>query len=140
MFRLEEYIKSHTAKRYGIDNTPKSLKVVANLETLHNEIILKLKEEFKDRLVFGSVYRCLELNRKIGSKDTSDHVKGRAVDFEVLGMSNRKLFEWCQKNIPSYDQLILEFHKTGKPSSGWVHISFRSFESNRKMILEIGCK
>ena len=34
-----------------------------------------------------------------------------------------------------YDQLILEFYKSGLPNSGWIHCSFRARGMNRRQVL-----
>lgn len=58
----------------------------------------------------------------IKSKDTSQHIKGEAIDFAVPGVANPDLADWIYKNL-TYDQLILEFYTSGDPASGWVHCS-----------------
>lgn len=82
---LLELAHSNTALRLGIDNTiPASLtdnaaKTLAMLD--------RIKQFLGKPLVLNSGYRCLELNKVIGSKDTSDHVKALACDFVVPGVS-----------------------------------------------------
>ena len=56
------------------------------------------------------------LNTAIGSKSTSQHVKGEAVDFEVPGVTNAQLAAWIRDNL-DYDQLILEFYESHDPTS-----------------------
>ena len=41
----------------------------------------------------NSAYRCLEHNTKIGSKDTSQHVKGTAADIKVTGEEQEILID-----------------------------------------------
>lgn len=70
-------------------------------------------------ITINSWYRCLELNRAIGSHDTSQHIKGQAVDFTCKDFGNP--VEVCKAIIASlipFDQLILEHT--------WIHISFQS--------------
>lgn len=38
-------------------------------------------------IIITSANRCLEYNRKVGSKDTSQHVKGRAIDFVLYTLT-----------------------------------------------------
>ena len=71
---------------------------------------------------------------EIGSSVTSQHAKGQAVDFEVIGYDNYKVAKWIEKNL-DYDQLILEFYESGKPNSGWVHVSYKKDGQNRKQSL-----
>ena len=81
-------------------------------------------------------YRCLALNRALKSKDSSQHVKGQAVDIEIAGIGNYDLAEWVMNNL-DFDQLLLEFYYPGQPTSGWVHISYVSENQNRNQVLTI---
>ena len=40
-----------------------------------------------------SAYRPLEYNRKIGSEDTSQHVQGRAADFQIAGVEPKAIWD-----------------------------------------------
>lgn len=135
-FQLDLYTKSSTAKRKGIVNAPKQEHIVC-LKRLHDRVVKKIikKAPFKG-FTISSGFRCLELNRAIGSKDTSQHTKGQAVDFECIGTDNKELFNWCKENL-KYDQLILEFYKEGVPQSGWVHCSYVSRSKNRNRAFRI---
>jgi hypothetical protein len=63
------------------------------------------------------------------------HPKGMACDFEITGLSNQVLFDWCRDNL-QYDQLILEFHRPEQGSnSGWVHGSNNNKGANRNQLL-----
>ena len=82
----------------------------------------------------SSGYRCLELNRKLGSSDKSQHTRGQACDIEIPTVSNYELGVWVRDNL-NYDTVLLEFYKEDVPSSGWVHVSYVSEENNRKRAL-----
>ena len=73
--------------------------------------------------------------RAVGSKDTSQHIKGEAVDFEVPGITNLEIFYWIKDNL-DFDQLILEYYKKDVPNSGWVHASYKKL-GNRNQAIEI---
>ena len=135
-FDLKIYTKSQTASRYGIDNTP-SEKEIKSLKILHKWVVKPLYDAYGNKLIINSGFRCLKLNRKIGSKDKSQHTKGEAVDLEVKGVDNKKLWGIIKRTL-EYDQLILEFYKAGKSQSGWVHISFKNLKENRKQAFSIG--
>lgn len=63
------------------------------------------------------------------------HPKGQAVDYELTGVSNPDLFDWCRDNL-QFDQLILEFWRKDKgPNSGWVHGSYNNRGPNRGQLL-----
>ena len=120
-FTLKECCKSYEATRRGIQNTPNGPAINAMVQTCQN-ILEPIRAEFGP-FTPNSFYRCIELNRALGSRDTSQHVAGEAVDVEVSGVSNLELAKWVRENL-DFDQLLLEFHDIGDPSSGWVHISW----------------
>ena len=64
----------------------------------------------------SSAYRCKELNRAIGSGDTSAHVLGYAVDFTcpIFGTPKEVAQEIAASSI-KFDQLIYE--------GTWIHLS-----------------
>lgn len=127
-FTLEELTKSQVARRYRIDNIP-SLGEVENLKKLCLHILEPVRKYYNKPISPSSGFRCVLLNRQIGSSDTSQHITGQAVDFEVPGVLNRETALWIKDEL-DFDQLILEFHKEGDPYSGWVHCSYVG-QSNR---------
>ena len=129
-FSLSELTKSDTAIRKGIDNTPNDQEV-ENLILLCNEILEPVREHYGIPFAPNSGFRCLDLNRAIGSSDKSQHVSGKAVDFEISGLDNKEVALWVMDNC-DFDQLILEFYKEGEPSSGWVHCSYDVDKEHRK--------
>ena len=120
-FTVAELSKSEAATRQGIDNTP-SMAVIDNLQQLVDNILQPIRDKFGPVIV-TSGYRSPAVNKAIGGSATSDHCKGYAVDFEVLGMDNKELALWIQDNL-KFTQLILEFYHKGVPDSGWVHVSY----------------
>lgn len=128
-FTLAEFTLSQTASRLGIDNTPppealESLKLVAQgLEGVR--ILLGVP------IIISSGYRCLALNRAIGSKDSSQHILGQAVDFEAPGYgSPRIVMDRIIDSGMDFDQCILEY-----PPDGWVHMSFVRFGSRHQALI-----
>jgi len=104
-----------------------------------DNILEPVRQHFGVPMVPSSGYRCLELNRAIGSGDTSQHVKGQAVDFEIPGLANQVLANWIMENV-DYDQLILEFYRQEDPNSGWIHCSYGNKEEHRKEALRFDGK
>ena len=129
-FTLSELTKSSTAERLGIANEPGSVEV-ENLTMICDQILEPVRNHYGVPFAPNSGFRCLELNRAIGSSDSSQHVAGEAVDFEVPGVPNRDTALWVMDNC-QFDQLILEFYKEGVPDSGWVHCSYTVDGDNRK--------
>lgn len=134
-FTLHEAMKSQTAERLGIDNTPPDEIKPAIIQTA-NLILEPVRNFYGVGFSPSSWFRCLELNRAIGSKDTSQHPKGEAVDFEVPGVSNLEVAAWIREHLV-FDQLILEFWTPDDPFAGWVHCSV-VFGKNRGEVLTIG--
>ena len=131
-FTLSEMEKSQTAVRKGISNKAGSGEI-KNLTDLCYEVLEPVRIKFDKPVIITSGYRSPELCEAIGSKSTSQHAKGQAVDFEIAGVSNLQVALWIQNNC-DFDQLILEFWKEGEPNSGWVHCSYKD-GSNRKQVL-----
>ena len=103
-----------------------------NLVVLTNCVLQKVRDAH-GRVDVNSGLRVLELNRAIGSGDSSQHVQGMAADIECPSISNMELAEWIRDNL-EFDQLILEFYTPSDPASGWVHVSYNK-EENRKRVL-----
>ena len=134
-FSLSEFIKSYTADRWKIDNTPQTDDIIDNLRELCINVLEPIRNEWNKPLKINSGYRCPALNRKVKGARNSQHKLGKAVDIEFKNVPNRELYEWIKANL-EFDQLILEFHNPAIPDSGWVHVSF-SADKNRKQALEI---
>ena len=129
-FTLQEFEKSMTAQRMGMDNhIPYEL--IPRLRHLCNAYLQPLRDYRGQPIIIGSGYRCLALNTYIGSKSTSQHPKGEAADIDDLE-DNLILFDLIIKmNVP-FDQLIWEF---GDDKPEWIHISCKK-EGNRSQILK----
>ena len=130
-FTLQEFIKSQTATRRGLDNTPSPIHL-QNAKMLFAHVVQPVRDNF-GVTVINSGYRGPELNEAVGGSSKSQHCKGEAVDIECPGTSNYAVASWIEQNL-DFDQLILEFYTPGIPDSGWVHVSYKS-EGNRKSIL-----
>ncbi len=135
-FTLSEMTKSQTALRRGIGNSldpgnPDDSEVINNLKLLCLEVLEPVREAFGIPFAPSSGYRSPALNAALGSKPTSQHVLGQAVDFELPGIPNLKLAQWIRDHL-NYDQLILEFHHPAEPASGWVHVSLKEADNRQR--------
>ena len=106
-FTLEEFEKSQTATRKGITNKAGSGEI-KNLTDLCYEVLEPVRAKFDKPIIITSGYRSPELCEAIGSKATSQHSKGEAVDFELHNISNLQVALWIQNNC-NFVQLILEY-------------------------------
>ena len=121
-FSLAEMVKSDTALRHDMDNTPGEAEI-ANLKTLCEKVLQPVRDHFQTGVKVNSGFRHPEVNAKVGGSKTSDHCKGQAADIEIPGIANADLAVWIMENL-TYTQLILEFYTPGVPDSGWVHVSY----------------
>ena len=131
-FKLEEFEKSMTATRMGIKNKAGSGEI-KNLTDVCYGILEKVRVKYDKPVIVTSGYRSPELCEAIGSKPTSQHTKGEAVDFEVIGVANIQVAYFIEANC-DFDQLILEYYCPNDDQKGWVHCSFVE-GSNRKQVL-----
>jgi len=131
-FTLQEFTKSQTALRQGIDNTPEGEHLEA-AKALFENVVQPVRENFGPTVI-NSGYRGPALNEAVGGSAKSQHCKGEAVDIECPGVPNADIAQWIVDNL-DFDQVILEFYTPGIPDSGWVHVSYRADGENRKSIL-----
>ena len=120
-FTLREMIKSDTARRFDLDNTPDDYQV-QNLRILCEEVLQPLRDALGPIRV-NSGFRNGIVNEAVGGSRKSDHCHGFAADIEVEGMSNYALALYIAENF-DFTQLILEFYTPGITDSGWVHVSY----------------
>lgn len=120
-FYLDEFTRSQTAARYGIDNTVKyGGAVYTNIRRLCRDVLQPVRDHIGAVINVSSGYRSLKLNRRVGGVDTSQHVSGLAADINASGKTPMQLardiddLKICREI--EFDQLILEFGQ-------WVHIS-----------------
>lgn len=132
---LAEVVKSTTARRLGIDNTPDEW-VTENLKQVALNIFQPLRDAFKCPIYVSSGYRSAELNTAIGGSKRSQHVEGRALDLDADvfgGCTNSQIFNYIRENL-EFDTLIWEFGDEDNPD--WVHVSFVYDGINRNRCLK----
>jgi zinc D-Ala-D-Ala carboxypeptidase len=121
-FTLSEMVKSETALRNNLDNTPGEAEI-ASLKLLAEKVLQPVRDHFGKGVKVNSGFRHPNVNAAVGGSKTSDHCRGQAADIEIPGVPNAELAEWIKANL-SFTQLILEFYTPGIPDSGWVHVSY----------------
>lgn len=133
---LSEVMRSETAKRLGVSNTP-TPEHIENFKKLAENVFEKIRNNFRVPIHISSGYRSVELNRAIKGSSTSQHCKGEAIDIDMDGSSNgvtnRMVFDYIIKNL-DFDQLIWEFGTSENPD--WVHVSYSSSGNQRKQVLK----
>lgn len=131
-FSLSEMVKSETALRHDMDNTPGETEI-SNLKLLCEKVLQPVRDHYQKGVKINSGFRHPEVNAKVGGSKTSDHCNGQAADIEIPGLANADLAQWIVDNL-DFRQVILEFYTPGVPDSGWVHVSYVAGD-NKKQVL-----
>ena len=118
-FTLEEFIRSSTAERMGIDNVPKDEEVIKNLRNLCFEILQPLRDYVGAPVHINSGYRCKALNEAVGGGKNSQHCRGEACDIRIASpKQGREWAAWIEENC-RFDQMLLERNKN---AAVWLHV------------------
>jgi hypothetical protein len=124
-----EAVRSQTATRHKIDNTPND-EQLSNMKIVARLCFDPIREFYGKPLRVSSFFRCKALNTKIKGSRTSQHMEGKAIDIDAGSVEeNKRIFAWAVGNL-EFDQIINEYNFS------WVHISFNQGK-NRKQILVI---
>ena len=114
-FSLEELTFSEIAERNGWDNTPND-KELENLKRLA-EFLEDVKQALGGKpIIVSSGFRSKQTNDGVGSRDSSQHRIGAAVDFRVPELTPNDVVKAIIVSGLPYDQIIREFDR-------WTHIS-----------------
>ena len=129
-FTLAEMVRSQTARRLNIDNTPDEHQIEFMRELCVN-VLQPIRDEFGPVRITSGL-RVPELNRAIGGSSSSQPcaLNGAAADID-FGDNNAPVFKWICENI-IFDQLIWEFGDESNPD--WIHVSY-NYGKNRGQIL-----
>jgi len=126
-FTYGEFVKSDTAIRLGIDNTPTEQHWKC-IEALAINVLQPVREKF-GRIRITSGYRSVKLCKAIGSSASSNHARGQAADFEPYSgnVSLVSIIEFIAEEL-DFRTAILEY-----PPQGWVHCDYR-IGGNSKLV------
>ena len=138
-FTLQELIKSNTALRLGIDNTPSKEGIIKL--TLLAAFLQKIRDRIGP-LRITSGYRSPLLSEAIGSSSNSQHCRYEAVDLQFVRrgqMNNLAIYNTLIELDLDYDQCILEFGDstaTSDPASpAWIHLSWKVSDNRRQTLV-----
>lgn len=132
---LIESYKSQIAERFGINNIPPT-EVLPAMKLVAEMCFEPIRNHFGVPIYVSSFYRSKELNKRVKGSDTSQHIKGEAMDIDADifgGITNKQIFDWAKSNL-KFDQLIWEYGDDSNPS--WVHISYRK-NNNRNQVIRV---
>lgn len=128
-FTLAELCRSEKADQYGINNKCNKQQA-EQIKQLIENVLDPLRELYGKPIKVNSGFRCAELNKLVGGKPTSQHLRGEAADITAGSREeNKKLFQLIKEKLP-FDQLIDE------KNYAWVHVSFNEkFQRNQILSL-----
>jgi hypothetical protein len=135
---LSEAIRSETAKRNHIDNTPNE-EQLQQLKITAEKIFQPIRDHFGRPIYITSMFRCEKLNTWVKGAEFSAHKHINnlgAIDIDMDGteISNKEVFDFIRNNL-DFDVLIWEYGT--KESPAWVHCSYHSGRKNRKYVLQM---
>ena len=130
-FTITELVKSDTAEKNGISNTP-DINSLDNLLELIFYVLQPLRDKLGKPITITSGFRSAKVNQLVGGVGNSQHLYGQAADMVVSGMTPAQLVEFIKKSGVEFDQCIEE-HSC---NTSCVHISYNK-NHNRKQILLI---
>lgn len=118
-FTLEEFTRSETARRLGIDNTP-SEENLKNLKVLATQVLQPARDEMGEPLTITSGFRSRKLNRAVGGVYNSYHQFGQAADIACTDekFANRLGDALIKQQLT--DLVLIEFSK----HRIWVHVQW----------------
>ena len=129
-FTLEEFERSETAHRLGIDNQVPAYLIPA-VRTLCVEVLEPLRQAMDRPILITSGYRCPALNRAVSGQANSQHLRGEAADIWLPSIPEGQVwYRWLMNNV-NLDQLIWERQGNRR----WIHVSCRvNPERNRHQV------
>lgn len=118
-FTLQELIKSTTAARLKINNTPAN-EIIRNLQYGVSMVLDPLRRIRQKPIIITSGFRCAQLNKAVGGVPNSWHTKGNAADIHIKDENEaREIFD-ILKTLPSVDTVLFEHSR----SSQWIHVQW----------------
>ena len=128
----KEGVRSRTADRRGLDNTPNEEQLKCMKEVAEN-LFEPLREWVGGPIKINSFFRGEPVNTAIGGSKYSQHMKGQAIDIDdTFGhKTNAEMYHYIKDNL-DFDQMIWEFGTDKNPN--WLHISWVSHRPNRKKL------
>ena len=132
-FYLSELLKSETAVRFGINNTPSK---EHKQHLIESTIYLwqPTRDLLKFPMIVSSGYRSRLLNNKVGGSNTSAHSHGYAIDFDCPSFgSTRQIASFLVNEFKArgiaFDQIILEYPDS---HSSWIHLGYKQPNTNKQ--------
>ena len=121
-FSIEELVKSATAERLAIDNTPPRA-ARRMLTILVEQLLDPIRRRYGAPIIVTSGYRCPALNTAVGGVANSHHIVGCAADITTGSIENNTMLfaliiDMQTTHAIRFTQLIAE------KDYRWLHISY----------------
>ena len=128
----KEGVRSRTADRRGLDNTPNESQLKC-MKEIAEGLFEPLREWVGGPIKINSFFRGEPVNTAIGGSKYSQHMKGQAIDIDdTFGhKTNAEMYHYIKDNL-DFDQLIWEFGDDENPN--WIHVSYVTHRENRKKL------
>ena len=128
----KEGVRSRTADRMGLDNTPNNLQLKC-MKDIAEGLFEPLRKWVGGPIKINSFFRGEPVNTAIGGSKYSQHMKGQAMDIDdTFGhKTNAEMYHYIKDNL-DFDQLIWEFGDDKNPN--WIHVSYVTHRENRKKL------
>lgn len=121
-FSIEELVKSASAERLAIDNTPPRA-AQRMLTILVEQLLDPIRRRYGAPIIVTSGYRCPALNTAVGGVANSHHIVGCAADITTGSIENNTMLfaliiDMQTTHAIRFTQLIAE------KDYRWLHISY----------------
>ena len=133
-FSVDEMVRSATAKKLGIDNSPTE-EIANNLVLFIETTLDPIREDWGGPISVSSGYRCPELNKAVGGAKNSGHQYGFCADLQVKGGMKRVreladfIFMWMKDHQMKFDELL--FERSGNVT--WLHFCWIGKDGKQRM-------
>ena len=129
-FYLEEFVRSTTADRLGINNRPEyygEQDVYARIELLVAALLDPMRIYIAEPIYIKSGYRSQELNKAEGGVRNSQHRTGQAADIRISDITGDLLTDLFLELSYRFDYDQMIYYK----EQDYIHISYVSRFENR---------
>jgi uncharacterized protein YcbK (DUF882 family) len=99
-FSLTEMVKSETALRHGLENTPGEAEIAA-MRLLCEKVLQPVRDHYGTGVKVNSGFRHPDVNAAVGGSKTSDHCKGQAADIQAWLMLTWPCGSWRTWTTPN---------------------------------------
>lgn len=129
-FTYNEFTRSETAGRLGIDNTPDE-EIKNHIRLFVETVLDPIRESWGGPIRVSSGYRCPELNVAVGGAKNSGHQYGFCADLQVGDVRKFAdfVYQWMINHHMSWDEIL--FEKSGGVT--WLHFCWIGKDGKQRM-------